>query len=210
MGIQIRIVKSVKKNDASDNRREKILDISARLFSKYGYNGTVLRDIASALDMKAGSLYYHFDSKEQLVLEVLTIGIENIIDTVQREVDALPVGSSSKDIISVAVRGHLSALLEKGDYTSTSIRNLGQLPETIQADILIIRDRYEDMWREWLADAQKSGEINASVNLKILRLSLLGMLNRTLAWYKKGDLSIEEIAQAQVSFFWDGVGRKSV
>ena len=190
--------------------REKILDISAKLFSKHGYNGTVLRDIASALDMKAGSLYYHFDSKEQLVLEVLTIGVENIIDTVKKEVESLPESSSSKDIISAAVQGHLSALLEKGDYTSTSIRNLGQLPESVQADILVIRDRYEDMWRSLLLDAQQKGEIKSSVNLKILRLSLLGMLNRTLAWYKKGDLSIEEIAQFQVDFFWDGIGDKSV
>jgi AcrR family transcriptional regulator len=200
----------LKNKGSSDSRREKILDISAKLFSKHGYNGTVLRDIASALDMKAGSLYYHFDSKEQLVLEVLTIGVENIIDTVKKEVESLPESSSSKDIISAAVQGHLSALLEKGDYTSTSIRNLGQLPESVQADILVIRDRYEDMWRSLLLDAQQKGEIKSSVNLKILRLSLLGMLNRTLAWYKKGDLSIEEIAQFQVDFFWDGIGDKSV
>ncbi len=200
----------MKNKGSSDSRREKILDISAKLFSKHGYNGTVLRDIASALDMKAGSLYYHFDSKEQLVLEVLTIGVENIIDTVKKEVESLPESSSSKDIISAAVQGHLSALLEKGDYTSTSIRNLGQLPESVQADILVIRDRYEDMWRSLLLDAQQKGEIKSSVNLKILRLSLLGMLNRTLAWYKKGDLSIEEIAQFQVDFFWDGIGDKSV
>jgi len=200
----------LKNKGSSDSRREKILDISAKLFSKHGYNGTVLRDIASALDMKAGSLYYHFDSKEQLVLEVLTIGVENIIDTVKKEVESLPESSSSKDIISAAVQGHLSALLEKGDYTSTSIRNLGQLPESVQADILVIRDRYEDMWRSLLLDAQQKGELKSSVNLKILRLSLLGMLNRTLAWYKKGDLSIGEIAQFQVDFFWDGIGDKSV
>lgn len=182
-----------------------ILDVSAKLFSRYGYNGTVLRDIAQALDMKAGSLYYHFDSKEQLVLEVLTIGIENIIDTVQREVDALPLNCSSKGIVQAAAKGHLLALLEKGDYTSTSIRNLGQLPEPVQEEVLVIRDRYEDMWRKWLLDAQTNGEIKADVNLKVLRLSILGVLNRTLAWYKKGELTIEEIAGMQMGYFWDGV-----
>jgi len=70
--------------------RERILDASAALFSKQGYNGTALRDIAKSLDMKAGSLYYHFDSKEQLVLEILKIGLENIINTVLARVNALP------------------------------------------------------------------------------------------------------------------------
>ncbi|PHS73435.1 MAG: TetR family transcriptional regulator [Cycloclasticus sp.] len=195
----------IKKNNPVKQTRTMILDVSAKLFSQYGYNGTVIRDIAQALNMKAGSLYYHFDSKEQLVLEVLTIGIENIIDTVQREVAALPKNCSSKEIVQAATKGHLLALLEKGDYTSTSIRNLGQLPEPVQAEVLVIRDRYEDMWRKWLLDAQTNGEIKANVNLKVLRLSILGVLNRTLAWYKKGELTIEEIAGMQIGYFWDGV-----
>lgn len=180
--------------------------MSAKLFSTKGYHGTVLRDIAKALDMKAGSLYYHFDSKEQLVLEVLKIGMENIIDTVTRAVDQLPEGASSKDILLAATKGHLAALLGKGDYASTSSRNLGQLPKSIQTEAQVIRDKYEDMWRNWLKDAQDNGSIRADANIKILRLSIFGTLNRTLAWYKKGDLSIDEIAEIQAGFIWNGVG----
>ena len=62
------------------------------------------------------------------------------------------------------------------------------------------------MWRKWLVKAQKKGDIKASVNLKILRLTILGALNRTLAWYsKEGDLSVDEIAEIQVGFFWDSI-----
>lgn len=185
--------------------RERILDASAALFSKQGYNGTALRDIASASDMKAGSLYYHFDSKEQLVLEILKIGLENIINTVITRVNALPEGSSSKEVLLEAAKGHLAALLEKGDYTSTSIRNYGQMPSAVQEEGQIIRDRYENMWRKWLVEAQNKGDIKASTDLKIFRLSLLGALNRTLAWYSPGGKSIDEIAEAQVGFFWDGI-----
>ncbi len=185
--------------------REKILDAAASLFSQQGYNGTALRDIASALDMKAGSLYYHFDSKEQLVLEILKIGLENIIQTVITRVNALPEGSSTKEVLIEAAKGHLAALLEKGDYTSTSIRNYGQMPAAVQEEGLLIRDKYENMWRKWLIAAQEKGDIKASVDLKILRLSLLGSLNRTLAWYAVGEKSIDEIAEIQVGFFWDGI-----
>jgi AcrR family transcriptional regulator len=185
--------------------RERILDASAALFSKQGYNGTALRDIASALDMKAGSLYYHFDSKEQLVLEILTIGLENIINTVITRVNALPEGSSTKEVLLEAAKGHLAALLEKGDYTSTSIRNYGQMPDAVQEEGRVLRDRYENMWRKWLVEAQNKGDIKASTDLKIFRLSLLGALNRPLAWYSPGGKSIDEIAEAQVGFFWDGI-----
>jgi len=185
--------------------REKILDASAALFSRQGYNGTALRDIATALDMKAGSLYYHFDSKEQLVLEILKIGLENIINTVINRVNALPEGSTTQEVLIEAAKGHLTALLEKGDYTSTSIRNYGQMPAAVQEEGRLVRDKYENMWRKWLVEAQKKGDIKATVDLKILRLSLLGSLNRTLAWYSPGDKSIDEIAEIQISFFWDGI-----
>lgn len=181
------------------------MDVSALLFSQHGYKGTTLRDIAAALDMKAGSLYYHFSSKEELVLEILTIGLGNIIDTVIRDVESLPKTATSKEVLVTAAKAHLYALLEKGDYTSTSIRNYGQMPLAVQKEGRKIRDKYEDMWRQWLQQAQDNGEIRQSVNLKILRLSLLGSFNRTLTWYKKGGLSIEEIAESQIDIYWSGI-----
>jgi len=188
--------------------RECILDAAASLFSQNGYKGTTLRDIAKLTNMKAGSLYYHFSSKEELVLEILTIGLSNIIDTVVHDIDALPEGASAKDILVTAARGHLFALLEKPDYTSTSIRNYGQLPEDVQKRGRLVRDKYENMWRKWLQQAQDDGHIRSSVNLKVLRLTMLGSLNRTQAWYKKGDLSIDDIAKSQIDIYWCGIGNE--
>jgi len=195
-----------KKTKSKVNKtKENILDAAAVLFSQRGYNGTALRDIANALDMKAGSLYYHFESKEQMVLEILTLGMKNIISTVINRVEALPENASSRDVLVAAAKGHLTALLEKGDYTSTSIRNYAQMPEPVQKKGHVLREKYEKMWRTWLLKAQQEGDIKESVDLKILRLSLLGALNRTLTWYKEGGLSVDEIAEIQISFVWDGI-----
>jgi len=185
--------------------KENILDAAAVLFSQRGYNGTALRDIANALDMKAGSLYYHFESKEQMVLEILTMGMKNIISTVIQRVEALPETATSREVLVEAAKGHLTALLEKGDYTSTSIRNYAQMPEGVRKKGAVLREKYEKMWRTFLLEAQQSGDIKPSVNLKILRLSLLGAMNRTLTWYKEDGLSVDEIAEIQIGFVWDGI-----
>ena len=50
------------------NRREELLDRAGELMAAKGYDGTSMRDIASAVGMLPGSLYYHFDSKESLFL----------------------------------------------------------------------------------------------------------------------------------------------
>ncbi len=185
--------------------KENILDAAAALFSKRGYNGTALRDIANALDMKAGSLYYHFESKEQMVLEILTLGMKNIISTVIQRVEELPEDATSRDVLVAAAKGHLTALLEKGDYTSTSIRNYAQMPEPVRKKGHVLREKYEKMWRTFLLKAQQEGDIKESVDLKILRLSLLGAMNRTLTWYKEGGLSVDEIAEIQIGFVWEGI-----
>jgi len=194
-----------KKNSQKTKTKTKILDVSARMFSKQGYNGTVLRDIANELNMKAGSLYYHFESKEQLVLEILNIGLQNITTKVIEAVNALPKNATSRELLFAAAKGHLTALLEKGDYTSTSIRNLGLLPDSVQKEVMASRKEYENLWREWIEEAQAKGDIRSDINIKVLRLSIFGALNRTVAWYREGELSINEIAEIQMGFLWDGI-----
>lgn len=51
--------------------KEKVLDTAEQLFHQNGYDTISMRDIATALDMKKASLYYHApNGKEQLYVEV--------------------------------------------------------------------------------------------------------------------------------------------
>ncbi|ORB76440.1 hypothetical protein BST46_30110, partial [Mycobacterium timonense] len=56
--------------------RARILDSAALIFRNKGYAGTRLSDVAAAANTQAGSLYYHFPSREELVEEVLRVGQE--------------------------------------------------------------------------------------------------------------------------------------
>lgn len=68
---------------AQDQTRREILDHAPRLFREPGYLSTSLRDIAAATGTNAGSLYYHFESKEALAEEVLSQGIAAVKDRVR-------------------------------------------------------------------------------------------------------------------------------
>ena len=56
----------------SHNRLQAVLDAGAKLFATKGYKATTMRDIASEAGMLPGSLYYHFESKQDLLLEIYT------------------------------------------------------------------------------------------------------------------------------------------
>src|SRR6202042_2418121 len=50
--------------------RERILDIALELFTEQGYEATSLRDIAERLGFTKAALYYHFERKEDILLEL--------------------------------------------------------------------------------------------------------------------------------------------
>ena len=58
----------------SERTREGILSAAARLFRYEGYHATTMRDIAQEAGIEAGSIYYHFQSKDQILSDVLDLG----------------------------------------------------------------------------------------------------------------------------------------
>jgi AcrR family transcriptional regulator len=50
--------------------RERILDVALELFNERGYDGTSLRDISERLGVTKAALYYHFERKEDILLEL--------------------------------------------------------------------------------------------------------------------------------------------
>ena len=49
------------------NTKQKIFDVSIMLFSKQGYNGVSMRDIAKEVGIKESSIYNHYKSKEEIL-----------------------------------------------------------------------------------------------------------------------------------------------
>lgn len=76
------------KEDAQ-RTRERILASALALFSKKGYEHTTFTDIAARLKLTKGAVYWHFDSKEKLLIELVRLALEKF----RRQIEALmPVG----------------------------------------------------------------------------------------------------------------------
>jgi AcrR family transcriptional regulator len=52
-------------------RRDELLDIAARVFATRGIASATVRDIAQEAGILSGSLYHHFESKEEMVREII-------------------------------------------------------------------------------------------------------------------------------------------
>jgi AcrR family transcriptional regulator len=81
--------------DTSESTRERILTSAARLFAELGFENTSMPEIAKASGITAGAIYKHFESKGELLLEVVKRAIQSIPLFLQgsegaRDASALP------------------------------------------------------------------------------------------------------------------------
>ena len=189
----------------SERTRQRILDAAARTFRDKGYAGTTLNDIAVAAELRAGSIYYHFDSKERLLEEVLDIGIARVAAAVERVVEALPPETSPTERIRHGIEAHLHSLLYHGEYTSASFRIFWQTPPDVRTRILSRRRDYADYWRRMLQEARAAGEIHPDRDLGLARMFLFGALNWSVEWYDPRKRPLDDFAREAADTFLHGI-----
>lgn len=175
----------------SNNRRPAILDAAAHQFRHQGYAATTMRDIARDAGMLAGSLYYHFPSKSELLLAVHQEGVRRIADAVDQT-----IGSGGTNVepwlrLEHALIAHLESLLSGGDYAQVVIRDLPIDDPLLKAKLVALRDSYEDRFRE-LVDALPLAEPS---DARWIRLMLLGAANWSKMWFRADGASPAEIAK---------------
>jgi AcrR family transcriptional regulator len=174
--------------------RREILDAAARLLRSHGYKSTTLRVIAEEVGIKAGSIYYHFESKEQIVAAVMNDGVDRVYEAVAAELAATPPAAGPREMVERAIRAHLGALLAHSDYTSAALRSYTDAPEAVRRSTRVHRRRYEAVWEALIEEVIAAGAAPAGVSAESLRLAVLGMMNWSAEWYRPNRHSIERLA----------------
>ena len=172
-----------------DNRRPQLLDAAARNFRESGYAAASMRDIAAGAGMKAGSMYYYFPSKADLLIAVHEEGIHRISVAVAAAIDAADTPWSR---LQAAMTAHLQVLLDGGDYAQVVIRELPRDEIDVRKRLVPLRDRYEARFAELFDDLP----LIAGASRRHLLLLVLGALNWSQTWYRPGGDSPAEIAGA--------------
>ena len=189
----------------SEISQRRVLDSAAKIFRDNGYAGTTMRAIAEGAALKAGSIYYHYKSKDELITAMLDLGMSSVIVAVKQALSQLPAEATAHERIRTAVYAHLSAIIEYGDYTLAARRVFGQVPEELRVKDMRLRDQYAAMWQEILVAARTRGELRATANLSLSRLFILGALNWTAEWYKPGGRTIEEVSYEFATIILEGL-----
>ena len=175
----------------SREKETEILDAAARLFKEKGFHATSMRDIAEAVGMQKGSLYYHIASKEELLFRISHAAINAIIARLE-EIAQAPLSPTEK--LRQAIENHVLTLCDRLDLLSVFLKESKTLTAEQQAQILERRKRYEELFEGILEEGIAAGEFRA-VDVPVVAAGLLGMLNWMHQWYRPdGRLSPQQIA----------------
>lgn len=189
---------------ARETSRDRITEAAADLFLRNGYAQTSLRDIAAAVGIKAGSIYYHFDSKEALLVDILEQGLAVMDEAFDRAAD-LARGSDAATRVAAHIHGHMSALFEHGPYTTNHVSAFHIAPASVKQAVIPARDRYEARWVALFDELVEDDQMSAQIDSRISRLVLFGAMNFAVAWFDPTRGNLDQLVDVIATQFWTGV-----
>ncbi|MEU6683297.1 TetR/AcrR family transcriptional regulator [Streptomyces sp. NPDC046832] len=185
-------------------RREELLAVAARVFAEQGYNATTVRKIADAAGMLAGSLYYHFDSKESMLDEILS----GFLDELWARYDAvLGAGLGPRETLEALVTEsfreidrHLDAV---AIYQKES-RHLAVRPAF--AYLVESQRKFEKAWLGTLERGVAAKVFRADLDVRLTYRFVRDTVWVAASWYRPGGQhSPEEIARQYLSMVLEGI-----
>jgi TetR/AcrR family transcriptional regulator, cholesterol catabolism regulator len=190
----------IRRNNES-NRREELLRVSARLFREKGFDGTTIRDISGAAGMHSGSPFYHFKTKQDILVAVMEHGLAEGLRKTE-EVMALDLQPEQR--LVRLIRSQLGTILEDGsDFIPVLLYDWRSLSAANRRRVVTLKDRYDALWQRVIDELQREGYMQGDAHL--MRLLILGAVNWTGTWYKPGGrLSLDEVAEGAARPFLRG------
>jgi AcrR family transcriptional regulator len=192
----------------SELTRGSILDAAALVFRRRGYSGTTLTDIAAEIGMKAGSLYYHFDSRESLVEAVMALGLARSRQAVEARLRELAARATPLERLRAAIETHLLSVVAQEHYTSATIKLIWQVPPEIRERQLATQRAYGAVWKKLIGDARRARQIRSDLDPSVVRMGILGALNWAADWFRAEKLPPQRVASDLAALMIDGLRRR--
>lgn len=185
------------KGEGHGGLREQLIAVSAQLFREKGYDNTTVRDIAAAAGIQAGSWFYHFKTKQEILAAIMEQGMARSLATIEAIADE-PL--APRQALHRLVEVHLHTLLAPDHhFIAVLLYEWRALDHESRARIVDLKDRYEAVWDRVIAALHQSGDW--AMPTQFDRLMIFGALNWTVQWYKPTHgTGVAELARQAVTF----------
>ncbi|MCW5771294.1 MAG: TetR family transcriptional regulator [Rhodospirillaceae bacterium] len=175
--------------------RREILRKSAAVFARQGYSNTTIADLAKANGISRGLLYHYFESKEQLLAEMLNEHLDMLLAEVRR---ASACGADIEARIAGTIRTMVAINAHSKDLQVVLLHDLQNLHTTERKAIVAKQKEILACLSALIQKADGGRKIDART-LKAYTMMFVGMINYTYLWFDPdGPVRPEEYADMVV------------
>jgi TetR/AcrR family transcriptional regulator, cholesterol catabolism regulator len=191
----------------SINRKQQILNVTAKQFRTKGYAASSMRELASELGIEAASLYHHISSKDEL-LDTICFGMVEKFISALKEVNDIYFNAEEK--LRMAINLHVNLMTANLDQSVVCLNEWRNLKEPRLSEYKNLRAQYENEFKSIIV-LGKNEDIFDNVNLDFATLTILSSVNWIYQWYDpKGGITPEEIATNLSDFILGGLRKKLI
>src|SRR5205823_6538957 len=181
--------------------RVQILKSAAAAFRRLGYHGATVEEIAAALHMKKGNLYYYFRNKEEILFACHQYSLDRLHELLE-EVEQS--GVSPEDKLRRLIVAFVHTILDELHGTALFLDLEALSPAHLKA-VIARRDRFDRGIRRVLEEGIGAGAF-AKGDAKLLGFAILGAVNWIPRWFDpRGPASSQEIADRFADYLIAGL-----
>src|SRR4030081_36332 len=202
--------------EATIDSRQEILRTAARLFQQRGYDATSMNDVAAALKLSKGGLYHHFQSKDEILFEIMNHAMDITQERVLNPVRSI---ADPEERLRALIRLHIEVVLSPRDREITVMLHENHpLPPALRKrinarkkdSVHFLENLMAEIQREVQKEAQKDGRTRQAgggkVSPRAAAFALLGMINWIYQWYKpEGDLQTHNLIPQFTELIFGGI-----
>lgn len=164
----------------ADKTRARLIEVATRLFQEHGSDEVTVRRIAAAAKIEAGSIYYHFASRDEIMRAVLEGGVGGATTEVLKAIAEVK-DASALDRLRAALGAHLKYTLHH--HFSSRLKAIRRLPKRLRDHHMKQEREYAAIFADLLVEAERKGLLRPGFDLSVVRMLAMGALTWAAEWY---------------------------
>lgn len=169
----------------------RVRNAAIRLFSKKGFHGVGIRELAQAAKVSPASLYHYIGSKEELLADIMWESLERLLSAAMLATTDV---ADPQEKLGRLVTLHVIAHAVQAKETAVVDNELRSLAPKLRRRVIDKRDAYEQLWAETIEQGTEAGLFRPDHD-GIARRALLEMCSGVARWYSpKGEIKLDRLA----------------
>ncbi len=161
-------------------KKQDIIEVTAKMMQTYGYNGVTLKSLASEMNVTEPALYHYFNSKQDLLFEIVQMTIDDVLEKITGLVQQdIPCAVKLQKVLLL----FSNEIIEKMPMFTTYFQDSGELSKERASPIKVKERQLLQKIADVITQGIESGEFQNNADPLVTTFALVGASAWVYRWY---------------------------